>query len=389
MKKSFVSIVAIAATMLSVSCQKEQGGNGDGNDVKSYFSAYVDGAGPESKTFLDGNMSKWSGVERIWLLNGEGAWKKAYTTENITTPSLSAMFCEESADSQLTGDAFYALYPAEPANDASWTAGESKIANLYLKPEQDAVAGGYDPASHIAVAHAASGNNSLMFKNVVSYFKFTLASDNVSEVCIFGNSGEMIAGNFGLDYNAGEPVAASEGNVQAAYAKVLPAAPATTLEKGKSYYMAVLPAVFSAGFSVEMVADGLKSTVRTTEKSYELKRNKIVDLGEIEYVAPQTQTIYLYPGIWATSSAVLSAYYWNDSIGLSGWADFSDADGDGRYEAAIPISATKCHYIRSNPSKPHDWDKNVLWNRYDDVNLAQYNCLTVNGWDSFELSKID
>lgn len=405
MKKLIFTTMAISALFLSVSCQKENANDAPkGEGV--VFTAYVDGVDPvdpDTKTVIGKNdegkaISLWNGQERIWILNGQkgnSSWKKAYKAD-VSTPVAKADFAEEYDKVELTGEAFYAIYPCSAADDAAWTGGSESVKGITLKAEQTPVENTYDPSTHIAVAYTTAGNYSLSFKNAVSYFKLTVGSDNVSEICIFGNASEKITGAFSLKYTPGEgeaepTVETSEGTLS--YVKII-STEANPILKGNTYYIAVLPTDFTTGFSVEMVAGGLKSTCKTTTKPYTMTRNKIVDLGLIEY---PTKTVYLYPGPWTTDEAVLSVYYFKDEVG--GWADFAGADADGRWEAQIPVYATKCHYIRSNPKFPHTWEDSgdtgdKVWNRYNNINLSESNCLTVavadNGsWYFYPLSKIE
>ena len=391
MKKLIFTTMAISALFLSVSCQKENANDAPkGEGV--VFTAYVDGVDPDTKTVIGKNdegkaVSLWSGQERIWILNGQegnASWKKAYKA-NVSTPATKADFTQETED-ELTGDAFYAIYPCSASNDAAWTGGSESVKGITLKAEQTPVENTYDPSTHIAVAYTTAGNYSLSFKNAVSYFKLTVGSDKVSEICIFGNSKEKITGNFSLKYTPGEGAAeptveTSEGTLS--YVKII-STEANPIEKDKTYYIAVLPTDFTAGFSVEMVSGGLKSTCKTTNNQYKMTRNKIVDLGTIEYVAPTTKTVYLYPGPWTADNAVLSVYYWGDG---DGFVDFTDTDGDGRFEANIPIGVPTCHYVRWNPACPYEWDKE--WNRYNNLDLSKYNCLTVSDSWSYDPSKIE
>lgn len=395
MKKLIFTTMAISALFLSVSCQKENVNDAPkGEGV--VFTAYVDGVDPDTKTVIGKNdegkaVSLWSGQERIWILNGQegnASWKKAYKA-NVSTPATKADFTQETED-ELTGDAFYAIYPCSASNDAAWTGGSESVKGITLKAEQTPVENTYDPSTHIAVAYTTAGNYSLSFKNAVSYFKLTVGSDKVSEICIFGNSKEKITGNFSLKYTPGEgeaepTVETSEGTLS--YVKII-STEANPIEKDKTYYIAVLPTDFTAGFSVEMVSGGLKSTCKTTKEPYTMTRNKIVDLGTIEYVAPTTQTVYLYANnLWNSKNAELAVYYWGDG---DGWVDFTDADGDGRFEANIPIGVQKCHYVRCEPGFAHNWDH--VWNRYDNVELSKFNCLSVaadeKGSWYYTLSKI-
>lgn len=395
MKRISYLFVALVSAAL-ISCQKENADNGSQKGDAIVFSAYVDGADPESKTVIrddqNNTVSLWSGKERIWILNGQSgntSWKKAYKAD-VSKPVAKADFTEENGEVELTGNEFYAIYPCSAADDAAWNGGEEFVTGLKLKEEQTPFNNTYDPSTHIAVAYTTAGNYSLAFKNAVSYFKLTVGSDNVSEICIFGNASEKITGAFSLKYTPGDSevaptVETSKGTLS--YVKII-STEANPIVKGNTYYIAVLPTDFTTGFSVEMVSGGLKSTCKTTKEPYTMTRNKIVDLGTIEYVAPTTQTVYLYANnLWNSKNAELAVYYWGDG---DGWVDFTDADGDGRFEANIPIGVQKCHYVRCEPGFAHNWDH--VWNRYDNVELSKFNCLSVaadeKGSWYYTLSKI-
>ena len=103
MKKLIFTTMAISALFLSVSCQKENVKDAPkGKGV--VFTAYVDGVDPvdpDTKTVIGKNesnetVSKWSGDERIWILNGNNTWKKAFVA-TAAEPSEKVIFSEESS----------------------------------------------------------------------------------------------------------------------------------------------------------------------------------------------------------------------------------------------------------------------------------------------------
>lgn len=290
MKKRIISALAICGAIIASSCQKEPVQQFEPQNI-STFTAVADGASTKTVLGKDGEnvYSYWSGEEKIWIMNGQATtendntvytWKKGYKAD-VAEKSLSATFYETDTETTLTGEAFYALYPASPAGSASWQGGENKVTNLWLTPEQTPVVDSYDPASHIAVAYTTEQTATLAFKNIVSYFKFTVASDNVSEVCIFGNKTENIAGNFSVNYNGGNPAVSDATKT---YAKIV-ASNEHPITKGNTYYIAVLPTEFTEGFTVE-VKIGSKKYQKKTQKSYILVRNKIVNLGTVEAFLP-------------------------------------------------------------------------------------------------------
>lgn len=371
MKKVFYATLALGALILA-SCQKE-------NSVElpkvdsPVFTAHID-AGTKTALNAAGTKSEWD-KDHIWVLNGDpsnNSWKKEYAT--TATSGADATFTEVDSKVSLAAGPVVAICPASAGNDATWnTDSPEVVTSLTLPTTQTATAGSYDPAAHIAVAY--SENTSLSFKNAVSLLKFTIGSDNVSEVCIYAHkSTDVLSGNFDVTVKGENPgtISRSAGNN---YVKAT-----GDFEKGKTYYIACLPTTFTTGFTVEVVSNDVRGRSKTTTKEYTLKRNTILDLGTIE-----TMTVYLKPGPWTNDKAVLSVYYWGAG---EGWTDFSDADNDGIYEAKIPIGVVKCDYIRSNPDNTHNWGG--VWNDYKGLDLTQNNCIEVyddGGW-KYKLSKI-
>ncbi len=284
----FWSAVTILA---AVSCNKLENDTPTQSNVPA-FEAYVDGA--ESKTIIDGMASYWDGTERIWVLNGQSgnaSWKKAYKA--TASKATRVTFKEEDASSTLTGDDYLAVYPADPAGDVTWDGKVSSPAKKFWLPgEQNAVVDSYDPYTHIAVAYTSEGNPNLEFKNVTSLIKFTLQTDNVSEVVFYGLNNDVITGNFDVTYNNGNPTYTTTGSGYSknAYVKVKPKS--GNLTKGKTYYMSVLPRTFSKGFAVEMLAYGAKGTMKNSN-SYTLDRNQILDLGNITWTPDEDATFTL------------------------------------------------------------------------------------------------
>lgn len=269
--KKYLSYAIALAAVLTVACNKENPSAdqpGKGNTGLRSFTAYVDGA--DSKTVFgesaDGKRkSWWSGTESIKVLS-QGQDPVSFKTDNLESATESAQFNIDE-NSTLAAGPWFAVYP--DAATPSWTDGTT-VTGLALKAEQVAVVDGYEPANHFAIAYTE--NEILNFKNLVSFIKVTIEVAGVSEVCIFGNNNEKIAGEFTAEWNEGKPTV-SEGAVT--YAKIQ-----GELNKGSVYYIACLPCTFENGFTLEAVIDGKKFQKKSGNK-YTLARNKVLDLGEV------------------------------------------------------------------------------------------------------------
>ncbi|MDY4481738.1 MAG: hypothetical protein SPE21_06085 [Candidatus Cryptobacteroides sp.] len=314
MKKLIFTTMAISALFLSVSCQKENVNDAPkGEGV--VFTAYVDGVDPvdpDTKTVIGKNesnetVSKWSGDERIWILNGTGAWKKAFVA-TAAEPSEKVIFSEESTKVALEGNKFIAVYPASPAEGSWWNYGEGNyyVDKLWLTNIQTATAGSYDPSAHIALAYTTT--NSLYFKNMVALLKFTAKSANVTSIKVTVGAGEYLTGNFSCD-PVNEKIATTGHNDYALHNNVELKG---TFEAGKDYYIAVLPGTYS---SLQLEVNG--KVVKTKADGASFSRNKIYDMGEVDADYPVCEY------------AIVGGF---NSWDLSNPYPLKDTDGDGIFE---------------------------------------------------------
>ncbi|MDD7010393.1 MAG: hypothetical protein SPH70_05915 [Candidatus Cryptobacteroides sp.] len=311
MKKLIFTTMAISALFLSVSCQKDNVNDAPkGEGV--VFTAYVDGVDPDTKTVIGKNesnktVSKWSGHERIWILNGDNTWKKAFFAE-ATEPSEKVIFSEESSEPALEGNNYIAIYPASPANDSWWNSLNGKnyyVDKLWLTNSQTATAGSYDPSAHIALAYTTT--NSLYFKNMVALLKFTAKSANVTSIKVTVGENEVLTGNFSCD-PVNEKIATTGHNDYALHNNVELKG---TFEAGKDYYIAVLPGTYSF---LKLEVNGKVFNIKADGAIF--SRNKIYDMGEVDD----------YP---VCEYAIVGGF---NKWDLSNPYPLKDTDGDGIFE---------------------------------------------------------
>lgn len=350
-----------AALLAAVSCNKELENTTpvlpEGDRVS--FVATVDGA--ETKTVMgdiDNNTvaSYWNGNERIWVLDprvedevlNEG-WKKAFA--GTATMADKITFTEESQESSLVGDYYYAVYPAGEASDnATWNGeAEAVMNNVRLNGVQTPVKGSYDAQNHIAVAYTEKGNNNLTFKNVVSFVKVTVGNDNVSSVCVYNNDvNNAMSGVFTVSYNDGNPQVSNKAEANN-YAKV-----EGTINNGSTYYIAVLPGTYD-GFTLEYVIAGDKYS-KTLKNAITIERNKVIDLGEVSFEvnAIEYTDVYMKPSTqWLADNAGFAAYTWNAST--NAWFSLIDSDSDGVFEAEIPNTFENVIFCRIKSGASNGW----------------------------------
>lgn len=381
MKKGLFYALCLGALAMSASCQKtEQNSTEKGNSV--VFTAQFDNEkNVDVRTVLDetGKKSLWN-TDEIRVLNEEGA-SAVYKTDAMGQASATFTILEEGAT--FSGNRFMAACPAEPAGKASWDASGKTIKWLWLKDEQSPVAGGYDPAAHIAVAYTEG--TELSFKNACALLKFKVASEDVSEVVVYTTGGGentlYLSGNFDVDMsdqnNYKFSRTSGDGSWGGNYVKIK-AADGAYLENGKTYYMTCLPV--TAVLNLEVVVNGVRQTIRTTSSAVEIKRNDVLDLGT---VAPVEKTLYLKPqaDFWDQANARFEAYTFAGEENM--WYDFTLVK-DGIYSVSFPMKWTGLVLVRRGPVHPsHTWDDDSRWNKTSDIilsSLGDDNLITITGW---------
>ncbi len=272
---------AAVAIITAVSCNKEIVNENDFvSDAKAYTAVF---GGDETKAVLsEGTKTLWENGDEIILYDGTG--NARYTTA-LEAPAPKATFTIVENNTPLAADKVLAVYPAwadgyqASASDIS----AKTVSSVYLDPNQNAIAGSYDPRAAIAMAYSEDGN--LMFKNATALLKFKIKTEGVRSVTVYtqGENAAAIADMGSLSYNDGSPSAApAEGST---HNWVELSAAEGTLEVGTEYYISIFPQVAAEGFAVEFAFEGVdgKYEVKSYDSSIEFKRNTILNLGELEF----------------------------------------------------------------------------------------------------------
>ena len=310
MKRIITSTLLLSALALFSACQKsEQQAPAKGESI-----VFTASFAPETKTVIDetGKKSLWN-QDEIRIFNGKPSEAQTYVTD--ATNAATAEFKIKDETASLTGTNFIAVCPNSLATEAWWNSSADKIINkLWLKPEQTATVGTYDPEGHVAVAYTE--NHELSFKNACTLLKFTIKSDNIKEVCVY-STGAVLSGNFNFNTEGeGSITTTAIGNN---WVKVK-----GNFVNGQTYYMSCIPGKLANGFTLEVVNDkAAKGKDNVYTKEIELLRNKIYDLGDVKYEERplETRTFYLKAGDWDQANAVIDAWIWGNSI-TDQWVDF-------------------------------------------------------------------
>lgn len=374
MKRIITSTLLLSALALFSACQKsEQQAPTKGESI-----VFTASFAPETKTVINGKQSLWN-QDEIRIFNGNHTEAQEYVTE--ATKAATAEFKIKNTEATFTGTSFIAVCPNSLATNAWWNGSADKTINkLWLKPEQTATVGTYDPEGHVAVAYTE--NTALSFRNACALLKFTIKSDNIKEVCVY-STGAVLSGNFNFNTEGQGSITTTavgeDAYVSNNYVKIK-----GDFVNGQTYYMSCIPGILANGFTLEVVNDkAAKGKDNVYTKPIELKRNSIYNLGEVKYEErpTETRTFYLKAGDWAQGGAVIDAWIWGESI-TGQWVDFEKI-GEKEFKAELPKGTTGIKLYRRNPvgHKIHEHDDNH-WDTSGDLTISDANdCLTFSGWD--------
>ena len=271
MRKNLYFLMVVAA-MASVSCLKEDFNAEQQPQIPA--DAVTINAVAENDATLKSSLSDgkvlWHNGDAVSVWNGSAACKFVTADPDGTE---SAMFVASSSDYQQS-DSYLALYP----HSADALFADGKV-NTAVPAVQEAFAGGF--AKGVNVAVASGSGESLLFRNVCGYVKFTVPAGmtDLTKVEFAANSPqEYLAANVSVTI-ADEPSAEvlSEGSTSVSLEGAF--------EAGASYYIAVLPQTLSKGFTITMTR-GEETSTMTTDKPFTISRSKAKPVGE------------LYDGVW-------------------------------------------------------------------------------------------
>lgn len=374
MKRIITSTLLLSALALFSACQKsEQQAPAKGESI-----VFTASFAPETKTVIDetGKKSLWN-QDEIRIFNGNHSEAQEYVTTAVK--AATAEFKIKDETKSLTGTSFIAVCPNSLATKAWWNSSADKTINkLWLKPEQTATDGTYDPEGHVAVAYTE--NTALSFNNACALLKFTVKSDNIKEVCVY-STGAVLSGNFNFNTEGEGSItttAVGEDTYKTNnYVKVV-----GDFVNGQTYYMSCIPGTLANGFTLEVVNDkAAKGKDNVYTKEIELLRNKIYDLGDVTYTErpAETRTFYLKAGDWAQGGAVIDAWIWGVT---SMWVDFEKIGNTTEFKAELPKGTTGIKLYRRSPTdhKKHEHNNNH-WDTSGDLTISDANdCLTFSGW---------
>lgn len=332
MKKNLFVIAAVAM-VAAVSCNKEFAQEQVPAGEVVTFEATTDGA--DTKAVLDGKVSKWESGDAITVHNGTTGFEF-----KTTDAGAKAEFSYSGND--FSGDKFMAVYPA-----GTYTADvAAKTVTASVPTYQPSRDNSFSTGSVPSVAYTE--NQTLAFKNASALLKFTVKGKNVKGLVFYGNNGEAVSGNVKVTLNEDNTIKSVEAQETTitendvtetkliTWAKVWANTTNWCFVEGTTYYLSVVPQNFTKGFTAQLEIDGVGTVdVKKLETAYDLKPNTILNLGELEYVAPSVEDLN-----WGVAGTVTN------------WADGADlamtAEGDWLVAKNVTLEAGSEFKFRAN-----------------------------------------
>ena len=198
MKKTLRGIFSILMVMILMSsCVRDMMHESVQMDGIVTYTAYSDA--PETKTVLQERTTLWKGEEWIQVVGRNGNY---WFGSNTSGTSAQTTFTYNGANGEFKEDDVFAIYPAGSANYGKDFENMS-VSGVTIPSNQTAVVGSYDPNAAVAIAY--STDDDLKFKNAHSLLKFTMGSDGIKNVTVWGEMTEIEGGDL--------PSFVQEGNV--------------------------------------------------------------------------------------------------------------------------------------------------------------------------------
>ena len=239
MKKT---IFYLALAALAVSCVKEQNPGAQAPE-KTLAPMEFLACAEQTKTALaeDGMSVEWIKDDQVAIFDGSNMNGDADEGQRFKAQSSGAAVL-------LAGEAdpaaveYYAIYPYGSGHSL-----KDGVFTSTIKAQQTVTAGSMAENCAVVVGKAVAGSTKMEFKNVCTLVKFPLEVVGVKSLTLIGNNNEVIAGQFTLIWNNGDPQVT--GNTKPEVTVTLRGAEGADLAIG-DYYFTILPTEFTKGFSV-------------------------------------------------------------------------------------------------------------------------------------------
>ena len=284
MKRIFGILAVAAASVAMASCTNEKENTTPSAPevklVQVEFTASPDVAAAETKTALNGKQVVWVAGDKVSLFSGESFTHTDLEATNVAQDGSTASFTGLAAEG---AEEYVAVYPYSEAN-----AYADGVLTVTIPAEQNAVAGGFDPAANVSVAYSA--DEALAFRNVGALVGISLSESDAPIVTKITIKAKKTEGYYGLAGVAS--VSCTEDNLpqagEGSADAVTLLAPADGFQSGVTYYAVVysgdyagMEVIYTTDVYIDSTTDEPFDIMRENPTACELGRNQILNIGEI------------------------------------------------------------------------------------------------------------
>ena len=241
---------------------------------------------PDTKTVrMEDGSVWWHPTEEISVFYGSGnGGGSKFTSLNTTLQDI----VEFGGSVQMTGSAkdFWAVYPYAESN-----ACDGNSITMFIPDAQTGSEGNF--SGDVFPAMAKSKVNVFAFWNICGGVKFFVSRSDIKSVTFKGNNGEALAGKVRVSFNAdGKPEVAEvlDGKTEV----TLNAPDGGVFKVGKYYYLALLPTVLDAGFTMTFNTATETGSV-VSDKTQTIKRSTFGVLKGIDSKVSKWETTWVEP----------------------------------------------------------------------------------------------
>lgn len=340
------------------------------------FHASMDGI--TTRTNFNSNNTVWAQGDKISILNTADV-NEQHPEEgvfNIDAPANGSTYGKEETFSGTkikangnNNDQFYAFYPADADNFTN-TNGTVKM-TATIPTVQKAIADTYDQSLHFMSAY--STNSTFAFKNVCSLIKITLTNNtSVCRVKVVANptltnvydqqfNYTSITGNFDATIGSDGIASVTATEAKSTYVELRADGDDGTAKKvigNGTFYLVVLPATISNGFTLLLEKTNGTIYQRISTKVTKFERNKMYDLGSFDCSGTPNDmteltnvvdldlpsgTIWATKNLSTTRSGFLVYTYTHDFVASE--TDYGDYFSFGEHYVQVTTADTPNSYL--------------------------------------------
>ena len=269
----YISIAALVVLAAGCSDLKESPETSIFTEEEIILTATREGLDPGTRSVRqDDGSVYWGPSEEVSVFYGSGidGGSKFVSTNTSIAKTVELQGTIETTES---GKEYWAVYPYSEQNDCD---GSSIITNI--PAIQTAVEGNFSDNAFPAMAKGSS--TSLAFWNICGGVKFSVSRSDIKSVKFEANSGGYLSGRARFAFNSeGKPEFTE--NKYCVPRVTLIAPDNGTFKAGKYYYITMIPAFLSGGFTMTFTTESKIGSFRSDEVQ-EIKRSTFGVLKNID-----------------------------------------------------------------------------------------------------------